>query len=102
MRVPQFLYSGVSTSPGLFPGQSHSHLVELVLEVGDHGFLDDAPLLVQVLDYVLMVRAVDVDDDRLHGRVALDQDACGGYKTPGLVGRRRRSGIRGRATANLG
>lgn len=54
------------------------HLVELLLELRDHGLLDDAPLLVQVLDYVLVVLAVDGYDDGLDGGVRLDQDACMG------------------------
>lgn len=101
MRVSQFLFiahgKGQLTSPsrctqsysaapgitdrggsGAGDGGGRPHLVELLLELRDHGLLDDAPLLVQVLDYVLVVLAVDGYNDRLDGGVRLDQDACMG------------------------
>lgn len=84
-------------------GGGGSHLVELLLELRDHGLLDDAPLLVQVLDYVLVVLAVDGHDDGLDGGVRLDQDACMGVAAPGVSGGRlAEEGARERVSADLG
>lgn len=51
------------------------------LQVRDHVLLDDEVRLVEVLDDVIVVLAVDVDDDGLDGRLALDEDTCTGFST---------------------
>lgn len=53
-----------------------SYVLELLLELGQHHLLNDEMGLIKVLDNVLVAVAVDVDDDRLDGRVALDENAC--------------------------
>lgn len=57
-------------------GGSKINLFELPFEKCYHVFLDDDALLVEVLDYKVMILAVDADDDGLDGRVAFDQDSC--------------------------
>lgn len=53
--------------------QVKTYLLQFIFQARDHVLHDDDTLLVQVLDDVLVVLAVvDVDDDGLDGRVALD------------------------------
>lgn len=52
-----------------------TYVFELLFEKVNHIFLDNDTFLVQVLDDKVVVHAVDVDDDGLDGRIALDQDA---------------------------
>lgn len=63
-------------------GDGGTHLLQLELEGRDHGLFDDDALLVKVLDDVVVVHAVDVDDDGLDRRVALDEHAWDGYGQP--------------------
>lgn len=52
-------------------------VVQLLLERLHHGLLDHNVLVVEDLDDELVVELiVDVDDDGLDRRVALDQDTC--------------------------
>ena len=54
-----------------------THLLELLLEHGQHRFLDKKVGLIEVFNNELVVMvAVDVHEDRLDGRLALDQHAC--------------------------
>lgn len=56
-------------------GGDLTYVFEFLLEEVHHIFLDNDALLVQILDDEVVVNAVDVDDDGLDGRIALDQDA---------------------------
>jgi hypothetical protein len=51
-----------------------THIFDMHLQVRDHVLLDDEVRLVEVLDDVIVFFAVDVDDDGLDGRLALDED----------------------------
>lgn len=58
---------------GRLPKTVLQHLLELL----QHRFFDHDVLVIQVVDYVLVAAlGVDVDDDGLDRRVALDQDTC--------------------------
>lgn len=59
-----------------------SYIVKLSLELVQHVFLDNNPLIIQVLDDKVMVDRVDVDDDGLDGGIALDQDT---FRASGLA-----------------
>ena len=51
-------------------------LFELQLEHVHHVLLHHDSLLIQILDDEVMLLAVDVDDDRLDSRLALDEHTC--------------------------
>lgn len=52
-----------------------TYVFELLFEKMNHIFLDNDTFFVQVLDDEVVVHAVDIDDNGLDGRIALDQDA---------------------------
>lgn len=52
-----------------------TYVLEFLLEQVNHVFLDHNTFLVQIFDDEVVVDAIDVDDDRLDGRIAFDQDA---------------------------
>jgi hypothetical protein len=59
-------------------GRLSQPVLEHLLQLLQHGFLDHDMLLVQVVNNVLVaVLVVDVDDDRLDRRVTLDEDTWG-------------------------
>lgn len=61
----------------LYGGRTNSaYLFESLLQLLDHVLFDKNMSLVQVLDDELMVLGIDGDNERLDGRIALDQHAC--------------------------
>lgn len=82
-----------------------TYILELLLQQGHHVLLNHDALLVQVLDDEVVVVAVDIHDDGLDGRVALDEHA---YEAkPGVRRQRSRPGSRsvkatGRGFTDLG
>lgn len=63
-------------------GRLSQAVLQRLLELLQHRFLDHDVLVIQVVDYVLVAAlGVDVDDDGLDRRVALDQDTCRGRWT---------------------
>lgn len=72
-----FLASGALIGPGpiLLVLRMPKFLIELLLQLSDHGLFDDAPLLVEILDYIVMILTVDIDNNGFDGGVTLDQDA---------------------------
>lgn len=58
-------------------GRLPEAVLERLLQLLQHRFLDHDVLVIQVVDYVLVAAlGVDVDDDGLDRRVALDEDTC--------------------------
>ena len=55
-----------------------THVFELRFEHGDHVLFDNYALVVEVFDNVVMIGAIDAHDDGLDGRIAFDENACGG------------------------
>jgi len=51
-----------------------THIFQLGLQQLDHVLFDDEARLVEVFDDVIVALLVDVDDDGLDGRLALDED----------------------------
>lgn len=55
-----------------------THVLQLLLEQLHHVLLDYQPLLVEVFDDEIVVFAVEMDNDGLDRRLALDEDTLDG------------------------
>ena len=62
--------------------RERAHLFQLVLQHRHHVLLNKQMRLVQILDDDVVVGAVEVHDDGLDGRLALDEHTCGGSVQP--------------------
>jgi hypothetical protein len=69
------------------PWEGIAYVLELLLQRSDHVLLDNDTLLVEILDYVVMVVAIDVDNDGFDGWVALNEHACDTHALAGILGR---------------
>jgi hypothetical protein len=57
-----------------FKADNDTHFIKLSLQVAQHILLDHHGLVVKILDDILMSFGIYLDDDRLDGRITLDQD----------------------------